>query len=48
MVSFPASLILGIMGIVYDERKGLAIVCTVIAGALVLLYFGMIGVNIFC
>jgi hypothetical protein len=38
MFSFPAALVLGILGIVYDRRKVLAIIATIIAAAFVLLY----------
>jgi len=38
VVCFPVALILGIIGIVRDEQKLLAIITTVIAGGLVGLY----------
>jgi hypothetical protein len=46
MCSFPAALVLGILGIVYDRRKVLAIIATVIAAAGVLFYVFTIIVGI--
>ena len=45
MLSFPAALIFGIVGIIFDHRKVLAIITTVIAGVFVLYYLCMIGIN---
>jgi len=42
MCSFPAALVLGILGIVFDRRKVLAIIATVIAGGFILFYLSMI------
>lgn len=39
MVVFPASLILGVVGIVRDESKWAAILATVLAGAIVFFFF---------
>jgi hypothetical protein len=41
MVAFPASLALGIVGIVRDDGKGLAILATILAGAIVFFFFVM-------
>ncbi len=38
MFSFPVSLMLGVTGIIFDRRKWLAIVTTVIACGLVSVY----------
>ena len=38
VVSFPVALVLGIVGIVRDEQKLLAIITTVISGGLVFFY----------
>jgi len=48
MFSFPTALIFGIVGIIFDRRKLLAIIATIIAGGFVLFYFCMIGINIMC
>jgi hypothetical protein len=48
MFSFPVSLIFGIVGIVCDRRKLLAIIATIIAGGFALFYFCIIGINIIC
>jgi len=42
MCSFPAALVLGILGIVFDHRKVLAIIATIIAAGFVLFYLLMI------
>ncbi len=38
MLSFPAALVLGIVGIFLDSRKLLAVIVTIIAAAFVLFY----------
>ena len=38
MLSVPAAVVLGILGIILDQRKWLAILTTVIAGSLVATY----------
>ncbi|HUT45892.1 MAG TPA: hypothetical protein VMX36_06375 [Sedimentisphaerales bacterium] len=38
MFSFPAALIFGIIGIICDRRKLLAIITTTIAGAIMLVW----------
>jgi hypothetical protein len=43
MFSFPAALVLGIIGIIYDSRKWLAIISTLLAGGLILFYIYKIG-----
>jgi hypothetical protein len=48
MACFPLALGFGIAGIAVDHRKLLAILMTIIAGGLVLFYFGLIGVSIIC
>jgi len=48
LVSFPLALILGIVGIVADQRKVLAVVCTLVAGGLVSFYLYMVGLQMFC
>jgi energy-converting hydrogenase Eha subunit E len=35
MTSFPVSFILGILGIIFDKRKVLAMITTIITGALI-------------
>lgn len=47
MFSFPAALLFGILGIANDRRKSLAIVTTLIAGGLILLWACMVGFQIF-
>lgn len=47
MFSFPVSLMFGITGIIFDRRKLLAIIMTIIAGGLVLVYLYAIAINIF-
>jgi len=46
MSSFPAALILGILGIVCDRRKLLAIMTTVIAGGLIAAWACMIAIQV--
>jgi uncharacterized membrane protein YedE/YeeE len=46
MCSFPAALVLGIVGIVYDRRKVLAIIATIIAAGFVLFYLSIIVIGI--
>ena len=46
MFSFPAALIVGIVGIICDHRKVLAIITTIIAGGFVLFYLCMMAINI--
>ena len=48
MVSFPLALILGIVGIIADRQKLLAVICTLVAGGFVLFYFYMVGLQTFC
>lgn len=43
MFSFPAALVFGIIGIIYDRRKLLAIISTLLAGGIMLLWAYMIG-----
>jgi len=43
MFSFPAALIFGIIGIICDSPKRLAIIATLFAGGIMLLYIFMIG-----
>jgi fatty-acid desaturase len=47
MFSIPAAFVLGVVGIIFDKRKWLAVVTTVIAGLLVAWYVVMIGASIF-
>ena len=42
MFSFPVSLMLGVTGIIFDRRKWLAIISTLIAGIPMILYLYMI------
>jgi hypothetical protein len=42
MFSFPAALVLGILGIIFDRPRILAIIATIIAGGFVLFYLSMI------
>ncbi len=46
MLSFPLALVFGIVGIVFDSRKSLAIITTLVAGAFVLFYLCAIGISI--
>ena len=46
MFSFPAALIFGIVGVICDRRKLLAIITTTIAGGFVLFYMCMIAISI--
>ncbi len=48
MISFPAALITGIVGICYDRRKWLAILVTCNCGCVVGLYLLMFSVLVFC
>ena len=48
MVSFPAALVMGVIGIVHDRKKTLAIVVTVISGCAVALYLLMLGLVLLC
>lgn len=43
----PACLTVGIIGIILDQRKLLAIITTIVAGGLVLFYMGMMVVSMF-
>ncbi len=42
MFCFPVSLMFGVTGIIFDRRKLLAIISTVIAGIPMILFFYMI------
>jgi hypothetical protein len=46
MFSFPAALILGIVGIVCDRPKWLAITTTVVAGGLMLVFICMMAIAV--
>jgi len=48
LLSFPLALIFGIVGIVVDLQKLLAVICTLIAGAFVLFYLYVVGLHTFC
>jgi hypothetical protein len=48
LVSFPLALIFGIVGIVCDPRKLLAVIATLVAAASVLFYFFVLGVLVLC
>jgi hypothetical protein len=48
MFSFPVALFFGAIGITHDERRGLAAICTLVAGGFIIFYLWMIGLNIFC
>jgi hypothetical protein len=48
LFSFPLALIFGIVGIVCDERKLLAVIATLVAAALVLFYFCVLGIAVLC
>ena len=41
MFCFPVSLMLGVTGIIFDRRKLLAIISTVVAGIPMILFFYM-------
>jgi hypothetical protein len=43
MFSFPAALVFGIIGIIYDNKKMLASISTLIAGGLILFWIYKIG-----
>ncbi|MEA3226755.1 MAG: hypothetical protein U9Q07_12465 [Planctomycetota bacterium] len=43
MFSFPATLIFGIVGIIHDRQKLLAIVTTLVSGGLMLSWAYMVG-----
>ena len=45
MFSIPAALIVGIVGIIRDKRKILAIITTIITGGFVLFYLCMMAIN---
>ncbi|MFH1883703.1 MAG: hypothetical protein ABIL62_13470 [Planctomycetota bacterium] len=45
MFSFLAALIVGIVGIICDKRKILAIIITIIAGGFVLFYLCMMAIS---
>lgn len=45
MFSFPVSLMFGIMGIIFDRRKWLAIISTAAAGIPMLLYLYAMVLN---
>ena len=38
MFSFPVSLMFGVIGIIFDRHKWLAIITTIIAGGMVFVY----------
>ena len=42
MFSFPVSLMFGVIGIIFDRRKWLSIITTVIAAIPMILFFYMI------
>jgi len=48
MFSFPLALFFGSLGLRYDQRRGLAVVCTLIAGGFIIFYLWMIGLSLFC
>jgi hypothetical protein len=43
MFSFPSALVFGIIGIIFDSNKRLAIISTLLAGGIILLFMYMIG-----
>jgi len=43
MFSFPAALVFGIFGIIYDNNRWLAIISTLFAGGLILFFIYKIG-----
>jgi len=43
MFSFPAALVLGIIGIIYDSKKLLAMISALLAGGIMLLWVYVIG-----
>jgi len=43
MFSFPAAFVFGIVGIIRDQTKWLALITTAISAGLLLLYLYMIG-----
>lgn len=47
-MSFPATLLFGIIGIVNDRPRTLAIITTIIAGGLALLYMSILGFALLC
>ena len=48
MLSVPAAFVFGVLGIIMDNKKWLAVVTTIIAGLLVALYIFFNVVLIFC
>jgi len=48
MLSFPTALIFGIVGIICDHRKLLAIITTIIAGGFLLYYLLAAGIITMC
>ena len=42
MISVPVAFVLGVLGIILDKKKALAVITTIIAGLLVAWYFVMI------
>ncbi|MHC4230675.1 MAG: hypothetical protein ACYSWW_15475 [Planctomycetota bacterium] len=48
MFSFPAALVYGIVGIIHDSQKWLAITTTIIVGGLILLYLFKAGLLTIC
>lgn len=48
MLCFPLALFFGTLGIRYDQRKILAVICTLIAGGLVAFYLARVGAIMLC
>jgi len=47
-LSFPATLVFGIVGIIWDRRKLLAIITTIIAGGYLLFHLLVAGIIMMC
>ena len=48
MALFPSSIIVGVLGIVFDKKKALAIATTVTAVVLAMVLVGFIALAAFC
>lgn len=48
MLGFPLALLFGVIGLRYDRRKVLALICTLVASGFLAFYLWVVGVSLFC
>ncbi len=48
MLCFPLAFFFGTLGLRYDQRRILALICTLIAGGLICLWLALMGLRVLC